>query len=77
MEQGKFSIKYTGHERAARKLLLQLKIKPADDLALMSAPEVEQAINARFDVQECGEDWLLVPKEKRAEFQAIVTWIER
>ncbi len=77
MEQEKFCIKFAGHERAARKLLLHLKIKPVDNLALMSASDVEQAINARFDVQDCGEDWLLVPKEKRAEFQAIVSWIER
>ena len=73
----KFCIKYTGHERAARKILLRLKIKPVDDLALMSAPEIEQAINARFDALECGENWLLVPKEKQAEFQALITWVAR
>ena len=72
-----FRIKFTGHERMARKLLLKKGLKTADELAVLSAPEVEGAINAAFEAVECGEDWLLVPKDKRAEFQTLVTWIER
>ena len=72
-----FRIKFTGHERMARKLLLKKGLKTADELAVLSAPEVEGAIHAAFEAVECGEDWLLVPKDKRAEFQTLVTWIER
>lgn len=72
-----FRIKFTGHERMARKLLLKKGLKTAEELAVLSAPEVEDAINAAFEAVECGEDWLLVPKNKRAEFQALVDWIER
>lgn len=76
MNEG-FHIKYTGHETRARKLLLAKGLKTADELALMASYEVEQAINAAFDAIDCGEDWLLVPKEKQAEFRALVTWIDR
>lgn len=72
-----FRIKFTGHERMARKLLLKKGLKTADELAVMSAPEIEQAINAEFEATECGEDWLLVPRDKWPEFQVLVTWIER
>ena len=72
-----FSIKYTGHETRARKLLLKKGLKTADELALMASYEVEQAINAAFKAVDCGEDWLLIPKDKVAEFNALVTWIDR
>lgn len=76
MNEG-FHIKYTGHETRARKLLLKKGLKTAEELAVMSASEVEQVINAEFEAAECGEDWLLVPRDKWPDFQALVTWIER
>lgn len=72
-----FNIKYAGQERVARKLLLKSGLKTADELAVMNLSEVEQAINAEYEAVECGEDWLLVPKGKWAEFRALVTWIGR
>ena len=72
-----FNIKYTGHERTARKLLLKSGLGTADELAVMNLSEVERAVNAEFEAVECGADWLLVPKGKWAEFQALVTWIKR
>ena len=72
-----FRIKFTGHERMARQLLLKKGLKTAEELALMASHEVEQAINAEFEAVDCGEDWLLIPRDKMAEFNAIATWIER
>ena len=73
----KFSIKFTGHEAQARKLLLKRGIKTAEELSVMSYFEVEQAINAEFNVIECGENWLLVPRDMWSDFQDLVTWIKR
>lgn len=72
-----FHIKYTGHETRARKLLLKKELKTADELAVMTSFEVEQAINAEFQAFDCGEDWLLIPQDKVSDFQALVTWIDR
>ena len=72
-----FHIKYRGHERVARKLLLKSGLKTADELEVMNLSEVEQAINDEFEAVECGEDWLLVPKDWWPEFHAHVAWIER
>lgn len=77
MNKDGFVIGYDGHERAARKLLLQEKMKTIDELAIMSAREIEQTINAGFEAIECGDDWLLVPREKFDEFKEIITWITR
>ena len=72
-----FHIKYTGHESRARKILLARGIKTAEELAVMSSYEVEQAINAGFHAIDCGEDWLLVPLDKVADFNELITWIDR
>lgn len=72
-----FRIKYNGHELRARKLLLKQGLKTAEELAVMASYEVEQAINAAFEAVDCGEDWLLVPRDKVAEFNALITWVER
>lgn len=72
-----FHIKYTGHESRARKLLLARGIKSADELAVMASFEVEQAINAAFRAIDCGENWLLVPQDKVADFDELITWIGR
>ena len=72
-----FAIGFTGHETKARRLLLQNGLKTAKELALMTSFEVEQVINANFNAIECGEDWLLVPRDKWSDFQGLVTWIKR
>lgn len=72
-----FHIKYTGHESRARKILLARGIKTAEELAVMASYEVEQAINAAFRAIDCGEDWLLVPLDKVADFNELITWIDR
>lgn len=72
----KFGIYCTGHEIAARRLLLKNGTKTADELALMTSYEVEQVVNADFKAIKCGENWLLVPNDKLADFQGLVTWIK-
>lgn len=72
-----FHIKYTGHELRARKLLLKKGLKTAEELAVTASFEVEQAINAVFKAIDCGEDWLLVPLDKVADFNELITWIDR
>lgn len=73
----KFEITCTGHETKARRLLLEEALKTEKELALMTSNEVEDVINANFECYKCGDDWLLVPKDKVYEFNRIVTWIER
>ncbi len=72
-----FRIKYTGHEMMTRKLLLKEGLKTAEELALMPSFEVERAINVAFTAIECGKNWLLIPRDKTADFNALVTWIKR
>ena len=72
-----FSIKYTGHEKDARKLLLRKRLNTVEELAVMSTADVEEAINANFIAYDCGEDWLLVEKSKVEEFRRLATWVER
>ena len=77
MDDTDFKIRYHGHERQARELLLKKKLKTAEDLSLMTSYEVEQAINAEFEAIETGDDWLLIPQDKYAEFNRITEWICR
>lgn len=72
-----FVINYTGHEKNARALLLQQRIKTEKELATMTSREIEQSINAEFEVIQVGEDWLLITKEKYSDFVAISEWINR
>lgn len=76
MENG-FEILYTGHENRARRLIIQNRLKTAGELAMMTGREVEQTINANFEAVKAGEDWLLIPRDKLSDFNAMVTWIER
>ncbi len=66
-----------GHEQKARILLLEKGFKTAKELAVMISRDVEQVINENFECYKSGDDWLLVPKDKVAEFNSIVAWIER
>lgn len=77
LNRERFEINYTGHETNARKLLLEKGIKTEKELAMMNSRDVEQAINAEFEVIQAGEDWLLIPHDKESEFNALVTWIDR
>lgn len=72
-----FEIVRTGHERMARLLLLQKKLKTAEELAVMDSHEVEQAINAEYESYKIGEDWLLIPNDKISDFNEIAEWIRR
>lgn len=70
----KFRIEYTGHERKARKLVVELGLATKDDIAFMANHEIEKLINdSDYEVIDCGEDWLLVPKELLSKLH----WIER
>lgn len=73
----KFEITCTGHEKTARELLLQEKLRTVEELAMMGRYEIEEAINAKFECCKVGDDWLLVPLDKVHSFNAMVKWIER
>ncbi|MCI8274923.1 MAG: hypothetical protein HFI66_04815 [Lachnospiraceae bacterium] len=72
-----FEANYRGHEAQARVLLLEKGLKTAEELAIMDAVAVEQAVNEEYEAYPSGDDWLLVPKGRLGEFCGIVTWIER
>ena len=72
-----FEINYSGHERAARDLLLREKKKTERELAVMTGREVEMAINEEYVAIQAGEDWLLISKDKYEDFQEIAEWIDR
>ncbi len=38
---------------------------------------LKQGLKAAFEAVDCGEDWLLVLRDKLAEFNALITWVER
>lgn len=73
----KFEITCIGHEKKARMLLLQEKLRTADELATMTEYEIEEAINAKFECYKVEDDWLLVPLDKVHSFNAMIRWIER
>ncbi len=72
-----FEINYSGHERAARSLLMREKHKTEKELAVMTGKEVEIAINEKYVAIQAAEDWLLIPKDKYEDFQQIAEWIDR
>lgn len=72
-----FNVEYTGHEKEARKLLIDKNINTVQKIAYMTSKEVEEAINENFVCYKCGMDWLLIPKEKEKEFNKIVDWVCR
>ena len=76
MDNG-FEMIYAGHESNARKLILKNKLKNDKELATMTSHEVEQTINANFEAIRAGDDWLLIPRDKMADFNEIATWITR
>lgn len=71
-----FSALCTEHETGARKLLLARSIKTEKQLAVMGCDDVKDAIDANFLAIRAGEeDWLLIPKERASEFNALAIWI--
>lgn len=72
-----FEINYRGHGLGARKLLLEKGFCTAEELALMDAAAVEQAVNAEYEAFQSGEDWILVPRDRYDEFCEIAFWIGR
>lgn len=72
-----FYITYTGHERNARKLLLDERIIDSESLAVMSSSEVTDLINKNFLCYQVGEDWLIIHKQDETKFNNMIKWIER
>lgn len=70
----KFGFTYTGHERNARRIILERKLATAEELSVMSNAEVASIIDENFTAYRLHEDWLLVPKELEKEFNKIVVW---
>lgn len=76
--ENNFKIKYSGHERAARNLLLKKNHRTEAELAVMTGEEVEIAIDEEYvAIQTKEDDWLLIQKDKYTEFQEIAEWIDR
>lgn len=72
-----FFIIYTGHEKNARKMILENGLKSDKELAMMATCEIEQIVNENFEAIRAEDDWLLIPKDKLADFNEIATWITR
>ncbi|WP_346698646.1 hypothetical protein [Thomasclavelia spiroformis] len=77
MDYQKYESQVSGHFRNARSLLLSKKHITANILAQMTDKDVEKEINARYIAIQLGDDWILVPKEKKNEFEKMITWICR
>lgn len=73
----KFGICYLGHEKNARKLLLNDNLVTLEELAMMTSNDIEEKINQNYIAYQNGEDWLLIPKENESEFNKITKWISR
>lgn len=75
MDYSKYKSQVSGHFRKAR--LLMSKYESAKDLALMTDEEIEKKINDLYIAIQLGDNWMLVPKEKKNEFEKMITWICR
>ena len=71
----KFVIKYTGQRNDIKEILLNhFSLKKVNS---MTDEEIETFINDNYICYECGEDWLIIQKEKEQEFNRIADWICR
>lgn len=71
----KFIIKYTRQRKDIKKLLLNhFSLEKVNS---MTDEEIETCINDNYICYECGEDWLLISKEEKQEFDRITDWICR
>ena len=69
---------YTGQERKARKLLIDEKIAPIEEVAIMSGKDVEEKIRERYEVVvKADEEVILVKKEDMEQFEKLVKVISR
>lgn len=65
MDYQKYESQVSGHFRNARSLLLSKNHITANILAQMTDEDVEREINARYIAIQLGDNWMLVPKEKK------------
>lgn len=75
MNYQKYKSQVSGHFRKAR--LLMSKYESAKDLALMTDEEIEKKINDWYIAIQLDDDWILIPKERKKEFEKMITWICR
>ena len=69
---------YTGMEKDARKLALKDKMASAEAIAIMSELEVCDLIMKKYDlVMDRDECVLLIPKDKRTEFDQMAIYLSR
>ena len=69
---------YTGQERDARELLIDEKISPIEEVAIMSGEDVEEKIRERYEVvAKADEEILLVKKENMEQFDKLVKVLTR
>lgn len=71
----KFVIKYTGQRNDIEEILL--KYFSSEEINLMTDEAIEAFINENYVCYDCGEDWLIISKEKEKEFNRMVDWICR
>lgn len=73
-----YLFEYTGQERDARKLLIDEKIAPIEDVAIMSSEDVEEKIRERYEVvAKADEEIFLVKKEDMKQFDKLVEVLSR
>lgn len=73
-----YLFEYTGQERDARKLLIDEKIAPIEDVAIMSSEDVEEKIRERYEVvAKADEEIILVKKEDMEQFEKLVEVLSR
>lgn len=73
-----YLFEYTGQERDARKLLIDEKIAPIEDVAIMSSEDVEEKIRERYEVvAKADEEIFLVKKEDMKQFEKLVEVLSR
>ena len=73
----KFEINYIGHERNARKLLVEEKIKTIEEIAFLSEREITDIINEHFVVLGYDEDYELVRKEDYEKISDYIKYVNR
>lgn len=73
-----YLFEYTGQERDARKLLIDERISPVEDVAIMSSADVSTKIQERYNVvAKADEEIILVKKEDMEKFEKIVKVLSR
>ena len=71
-------IDYIGQERNAREIVINDKLAPTSEVALMTDVEVYDVLTEKYTaVFKCGEKIALVENERLEEFESMIVYLER